>query len=532
MKTFDLGAITAYAIAVEHGFKGTEAEWVAYMQSNAAQAKEAETNAKQYAENAKASETAADKSAQSAQTAETNAKASEQNAAKSAQDAQEAARKAGGVQSVNGKTPDENGNVEIDSVASWNDLPDKPFGEESGIVEILPETIITFDGDSTEADITPLPLVGGNTYVVNWNGVEHTCVAQDLSAMVGAECYTLGNHKAMGMEDTGEPFIISSIPSYGMGTIGAFDGSTSVTISIKGEGTTVKTIDPKFLPDGVPYVESGGFADIPFTYEWYDDECGITTPLGLEVGKSYIVTWNGVDYEVVGEDASAVFEGLPAVGLGDFDMTTAPFCIIGMGEEAATMFGAYGVAFGVEVDVPFSIKGEQAIIRKLDNRCLDLEWLPVGKTEKAELYAYGPKTSADTSFLLDGFFEPKIGETYIVNWNGVDYKSTARDGATIDAQLANIVVMLNNEANLSTGKGLIFQIRSGTDGAVAIANDGSNELTLLIYREVKTPNKLPEEFLPESVDGVIIRSSTEGSTKKFKLTVDDSGTIAATEVSE
>lgn len=42
---------------------------------------------------------------------------------------------------------------------------------------------------------------------------------------------------------------------------------------------------------------------------------------------------------------------------------------------------------------------------------------------------------------------------------------------------------------------------------------------------------LSENLLPESVESVIIRSSTEGSTKKFKLTIDDSGTISATEVS-
>lgn len=39
-----------------------------------------------------------------------------------------------------------------------------------------------------------------------------------------------------------------------------------------------------------------------------------------------------------------------------------------------------------------------------------------------------------------------------------------------------------------------------------------------------------EDYLPESVSGVTIRSSTSGSTKKFKLTVDDTGAISATEV--
>ena len=46
----------------------------------------------------------------------------------------------------------------------------------------------------------------------------------------------------------------------------------------------------------------------------------------------------------------------------------------------------------------------------------------------------------------------------------------------------------------------------------------------------ETIHPLDEKFLPKSVDGVIIRSSTEGSTKKFKVTVNDEGTLTATEV--
>lgn len=43
-------------------------------------------------------------------------------------------------------------------------------------------------------------------------------------------------------------------------------------------------------------------------------------------------------------------------------------------------------------------------------------------------------------------------------------------------------------------------------------------------------NKLPSDLLP--VDYAVINSSTSGSSKKFKLTVDDSGTISATEITE
>ena len=39
-----------------------------------------------------------------------------------------------------------------------------------------------------------------------------------------------------------------------------------------------------------------------------------------------------------------------------------------------------------------------------------------------------------------------------------------------------------------------------------------------------------EEFAKRAGADVVIQSSTSGSTKKFKITVDDSGTLTATEV--
>lgn len=59
----------------------------------------------------------------------------------------------------------------------------------------------------------------------------------------------------------------------------------------------------------------------------------------------------------------------------------------------------------------------------------------------------------------------------------------------------------------------------GTDADPEITWDGSTG-------EIKT---LDEKFLPP-VSGLIVKSSTANSTKKFKITVDDSGTISATEV--
>lgn len=66
---------------------------------------------------------------------------------------------------------------------------------------------------------------------------------------------------------------------------------------------------------------------------------------------------------------------------------------------------------------------------------------------------------------------------------------------------------------------LITGFALGADVDPEITWDGST-------REIKT---LDEMFIPP-VSGLIVKSSTANSTKKFKITVDDSGTISATEV--
>lgn len=53
-----------------------------------------------------------------------------------------------------------------------------------------------------------------------------------------------------------------------------------------------------------------------------------------------------------------------------------------------------------------------------------------------------------------------------------------------------------------------------------------NDYYIMIFTGEKT-----DELLKRVDDGeIIIPSSTAGSTKKFKLTVDDNGTVSATEV--
>ena len=49
-----------------------------------------------------------------------------------------------------------------------------------------------------------------------------------------------------------------------------------------------------------------------------------------------------------------------------------------------------------------------------------------------------------------------------------------------------------------------------------------------MYLQVQHVNTIDKKFIPSELNEMILPSSTSGSSKKFKITVDDSGTISAT----
>ena len=86
------------------------------------------------------------------------------------------------VKSVNGITPDENGNVEVEIPegfsGSWNDLVDKPFGD--GITEqIIEKTTHTFDEEYSYTDLLNInkAIIPNETYTIIVNGIEYQSIA-------------------------------------------------------------------------------------------------------------------------------------------------------------------------------------------------------------------------------------------------------------------------------------------------------------------------------------------------------------------
>ena len=67
--------------------------------------------------------------------------------------------------------------------------------------------------------------------------------------------------------------------------------------------------------------------------------------------------------------------------------------------------------------------------------------------------------------------------------------------------------------------------------SVNLPSAPTTDYEIRLYRYVPAGIvKIPKEYVEGLEEGMIISSSTPDSTKKFKITVDDTGTISATEV--
>ena len=118
------------------------------------------------------------------------------------------------------------------------------------------------------------------------------------------------------------------------------------------------------------------------------------------------------------------------------------------------------------------------------------------------------------------------GEKYTVVFNGVTYQCEPKGPFEPYGYLGN--------ARLDGGEDSTdepFLIRSSVDPTLTNYWDKSygQTVTIILYRESEKTFPIDEKFIPE-MSSMTLKSSTSGSSKKFKITVDDSGTISATEI--
>lgn len=173
---------------------------------------------------------------------------------------------AGPVKTVNGVSPDENGDVEIvieAGATSWNDLEDKPFGE-------AVEEAVVFEEQSFEASTGTHAYSGdiesGQAYAIYYNGVRY----EDIGHFDGGSAFAVGGNDY--------PFVIKS------SILGEYDPYVSsnsgeaFTLKVAKIETVIKQLSDEYIPNNIQRVGEISWNDLndkPF----YDD--------------SYKVVWTG-----------------------------------------------------------------------------------------------------------------------------------------------------------------------------------------------------------------------------------------------
>lgn len=261
------------------------------------------------------------------------------------------------------------------------------------------------------------------------------------------------------------------------------------------------------------------------------------------VGETYKVSWDGTVYERTCADV----DGIAAIGnpsiLGTGSDTGEPFVML--------------VDNGMEITIltedtssshTISISGIVAPIVKIPAKYIDKDaagYIAIHSNDtmtqqEAENYRAAISTKEVVFIIWDNIcikrinpdsnnlrLETQNGETYLITKNG-DGLFAILDRKIYRAEFPNSVSMADKVTGVTvSGKKIIISsnsISSGvgsTDALFSVQANGtkSKGFEVLGNGETVTP-------------AIILYSSTASSKKKFRITVDDSGTLIATEVTE
>lgn len=278
----------------------------------------------------------------------------------------------------------------------------------------------------------------------------------------------------------------------------------------------------------------------------------------LEIGKEYIVTWDGIEYPIIAQDyvmdaGDGTMVSLGIV-LGDLGLMTGgvstgePFIIMRLHPEFMELMGgisAMAISILGESSFTMSIAYDGEIVHKLDNKYLDLGWLPIIKKVEEVII---PETTVTV--------QAEPGHSSVEN-KTLRYFSDYVDAEVLSAMNSklltggNVTVRVNGEyydfyPYMNPSGGIIYIVRGyidvedspyllivgGGDVGFGVGMGDYGDYQVEVSKVDILYNPMPKELMPESVDNIIINSSTADSTKKFKLTVNDSGTVTATEITE
>ena len=331
------------------------------------------------------------------------------------------------------------------------------------------------------------------------------------------------------------------------------DGPKKLTGGSSGGGSAPKPLTYDYMPEGYPTkaMETGTLMEEQELSFSIDSTGRYRTPIenALEIieGQTYIAHWDGTEYECV----CSVFDTVPLFG---------NLSIFGMGDDTGEPF-MYVEGEFITLDTSAShtirVKGMKVTVTPIAE-----EFLPTGVTasiDNAQTAANNAQTAADNAQTAADAAEvtannakatadaalPKSGgevSGIIKSSSRIEFprkyssNSLPIDGLRISSNVASKVL-----TNWLRSEGIDIALSNYIETIVTYL-DG-----IIIYNPTTLANGKPVTISAEgerldfisdigkkpitiSAKDIILQSSTADSTKKFKITVDDSGTISATEV--
>lgn len=259
----------------------------------------------------------------------------------------------------------------------------------------------------------------------------------------------------------------------------------------------------------------------------------------LEVGETYNIVWNGVEYicECVGGEVTYIGNesiiGMPVE-------TDEPFFVsVGEGDAVIVVTSTSGT-YSIKVS-----KGGETVHK------IDEKYLPENLATKSDVeatqevldgvfssvatFTFDKQTSGRDTFVFNAFnyykisdFNPALED--VISFHGTresgdEYFNFAAGHNCVDYGLF-IVVASAGRCSLRVSETTTHWFTAPSAGLYAMYDVNNPLMTAGTAEFTLKPSN--ENYI--YIDGVFLKSSTTGSTKKFRITVDDSGTISATEV--
>lgn len=298
---------------------------------------------------------------------------------------------------------------------------------------------------------------------------------------------------------------------------------------------------------------------IPETTVTFSEKSGLmaaTWPENFDLvdGQTYYVSCDGTEYVCTG----ILFNNIPLLGnlgiAGAGENTGEPFVFLNQGQwlvystESATEHVIGIKTFDtpiVQIDRKYLPESAFTLAEwaKISNKIVDYKQQSLSLSVSGESIAIGMGNSYSnkindnlkfedgTVYEINGsitFYNPK-GSTAVLNINGYYVCS---DGEILFGSCYDSFYRRNIEVSLFTSDAMFYPGELNVFASFGESVEFTFDINITVTGEAKP---LPDICIGENIqrvgDDIILSSSTANSTKKFKITVDDTGTISATEVS-